>query len=88
MVLRPENASRKLDAIGRITIPKSLRDRIGIKENEELDFYTLEADGKLFICLGNPHEVDPKYIMARKVLEELGAEVPEVLLEKFDGIGK
>ena len=33
----PENTSRKIDAIGRITLPKGLRDRFELKENDELE---------------------------------------------------
>ena len=30
MRIRPENTTRKIDALGRVTIPKGLRDRMGL----------------------------------------------------------
>lgn len=40
-----ENAIRKIDASGRIIIPKGLRDRLGIIEGDEMEFYTIEGEG-------------------------------------------
>lgn len=82
--LTPENTSRKLDNLGRIVIPKSLRTRLGISENEELQFYTMRKDGISYICLTNCHEEDPKYRNAASVLEELGIDIPLELLKKLD----
>lgn len=42
-----ENITRKLDSLGRITIPKGLRSRMGWAENDELEIYT-DND---FVCL-------------------------------------
>lgn len=84
MTLSPENTSRKLDNLGRIVIPKGLRTRLGISDGEDLEFFTMQADGKNFICLTNNHEEDPKYRAAASVLEELGLEVPQELLDKLD----
>ena len=39
--LQPENTSRKLDSLGRVVIPKALRDKYGINENDEIYFYTI-----------------------------------------------
>ena len=82
--LIPENTSRKLDNLGRIVIPKSIRSRLGISEADELQFYTMRKDDISYICLTNCHEEDPKYRAAASVLEELGIEIPEKLLEKLD----
>lgn len=84
MNLIPENTTRKLDNLGRIVIPKSLRTRLDISECEELEFFTMQAEGKNFICLTNNHEEDPKYRAAASVLEELGLDIPQELLDKLE----
>ena len=79
--LQPENTSRKLDSLGRVVIPKNLRDKYSINENDEINFYTFSTeDGQNFIALTNGKTLDPKYIIAAKVLEELGVEAPQQLL--------
>ena len=49
--LIPENATRKLDALGRITLPKGLRDRMFLSDNAELELFTANIDGRQCICL-------------------------------------
>jgi len=44
MQLVNENVSRKIDSLGRISIPKGLRDRLGMTTDTELNFYTLMTD--------------------------------------------
>jgi len=44
MQLVNENVSRKIDSLGRISIPKGLRDRLGMATDTELNFYTLMTD--------------------------------------------
>lgn len=78
-MIRPENTSRKIDGLGRITIPKSIRDRMMIGENDDLAFYTMYLDGVEYICLTKSGGVDPKFLAARAVLEELGVSVPAEL---------
>jgi AbrB family looped-hinge helix DNA binding protein len=78
-MIRFENTSRRIDALGRITIPKAIRDRMFITENDDLAFYTLTLDGVEYVCLTKSGGVDPKYFAARAVLEELGVEIPAEL---------
>lgn len=42
--LLKENTSRKIDSLGRVSIPKSMRDRLVIKPGEEVEFYLLQGD--------------------------------------------
>ena len=52
--LIPENTTRKLDALGRITLPKGLRDRMFLSDNAELELFTANIDGRQCICLSKP----------------------------------
>lgn len=79
MKLRPENTTRKIDHLGRVTIPKGLRDRMYIATNDDLELFTLEADGREYICLAPVVEINPKYTIAANVLQELGLEIPAEL---------
>ena len=49
--LIPENTTRKLDALGRITLPKGLRDRMFLSDNAELELFTANIDGIECSCL-------------------------------------
>ena len=49
--MKKTDFARRLDSTGRIVIPSRLRQQIGMQENETYDFYTLEQDGKLFLCI-------------------------------------
>ena len=75
-----ENTSRKVDSLGRISIPKAIRDRLNIKVNDELDFYTFEDNGVSFVCMTN-QEKKIKYFQAAQVLDELGIEIPQKLAD-------
>jgi AbrB family looped-hinge helix DNA binding protein len=44
MKLQSENTSRKVDSLGRVSIPKSLRDRLMINTEDQVYFYLLEDD--------------------------------------------
>ena len=81
--LIPENTKRKVDSLGRIVIPKSMRDRFGINTNDELEFLSLDLDGMHYVCVTNGKTVDPKYRAAALVLEELGEGIPQALAEKL-----
>lgn len=82
--LRPENARRRLDSLGRITLPKGLRDRMFMKENDELEFFTFDYEGKMYVALGVADGIDPKYLAAKAILDELGADIPKELEEKIE----
>lgn len=84
MQIRPENTTRKIDHLGRVTIPKSLRDRLRIETNDELELFMIETPGRTYIGLSPllDEDYDPRYAVAAKVLDELGFNVPEILAEK------
>lgn len=80
MELLRENTTRKVDSLGRVSIPKSMRDRLNIETNDEVEFYLLNADnGEQFVCLTNHKVANSRYETAAAVLAELGLEIPEEL---------
>lgn len=79
-----EYTTRKIDDLGRVGIPKGIRDRMQIRGNDELAVWTLRDNGKEWVCFMNEKQADRiKYGMAASVLEELGLEVPQVICDKL-----
>lgn len=76
MRLQYENQNRKVDNLGRVTIPKSIRDRLGWTQNDDIEFYTMNNE---FIVLSKKEMRDRRYDIAIEVLEELGIEIPKAL---------
>ena len=83
MELKKENTTRKIDALGRIIIPKSIRDRFELNTNDEVEFYTLETDNTVYVCFTNHKIVKNEYAAAAKTLEALGVEIPEELAKRL-----
>ncbi len=80
MKLFKENATRKVDTLGRVSIPKGMRDRLNIKELDEVEFFLLEDDnGERYVALTNHAASQNKYTEAADVLIELGLEIPDEL---------
>lgn len=84
MEMTPENIKRKMDNLGRVVIPKGLRLRLGISDGDELEIYTTQVDGINYICLTNNYQKDPRYLAAATVLEELGLDIPQELIDRID----
>lgn len=78
-----ENIIRKVDNLGRLVIPKNLRTRFDIKENDAMEFVTFCGDdGEWYVGFKSAEVgIDPKYAKAAEVLTELGIEVPTALLD-------
>ena len=83
MKLIDENATRKLDSLGRVSIPKGLRDRLKMRVGEEIYFYSLVDGGKNYICLTNDKTDKTRYTNAAIVLRELGEKIPQSLKDKI-----
>ena len=84
MQLINENTSRKIDSLGRISIPKGMRDRMQMPENTELNFYTLITDkGEQMICLAPTSFRRDRFYVAAEVLDELGLDLPKELRAKL-----
>lgn len=82
MRIKPENTTRKIDALGRVTIPKGLRDRMGLHENDDMELFTMESGGREYICLCSAQTEDDKYKLAASLLEELNIAIPAELAIK------
>lgn len=82
MELFEENATRKLDDLGRIVIPKSVRMRFHLNPGDAMEYYTFRKDDRWFIALANEGMRDTRYLQAAEVLDELGIDIPEELLKK------
>ncbi len=84
MQLVNENVSRKIDSLGRISIPKGLRDRLGMATDTELNFYTLMTDkGEQMLCMAPTTFRRDRFYVAAEVLDELGLDLPKELRAKL-----
>ena len=83
-----ENTVRKVDELGRVVLPKGLRNRFNIAVGEELAFYTLASPeyGDL-IAVGkvNPTNDFDDYTKAYNLLTKLRLPIPDELLIKMRG---
>lgn len=82
--LVPENVTKTIDSLGRITLPKSLRDRMYLNsDNNELEIFTMNVDGKMYICLTSPETIDNRLYATAEIFKELGVELPEEFKDKI-----
>lgn len=81
-----ENTTRKVDALGRVSIPKSMRDRLNIAAEDEMEFYMLEYKGKRYVAMANTKDTDEaeKYKAAIDILEELNIDLPQELVDAYN----
>ena len=78
MKLVKENVSRKVDALGRISVPKSLRDRLEIKEGDMVEFFLLEDEDVYYVSFRKyVDETEDKYARIARLMEEVGLEIPD-----------
>ena len=81
-----ENTARKVDALGRISIPKGMRNRFEIENNDELEFFTMRDSGNMYICMrkvATVDEVKEKYAQIANLMEELGLDIPAEVAEQL-----
>ena len=85
------NMTRKVDSMGRIYIPKMLRDRAGINGDTEVNLYYIQEDDGMyreFIGVGALGAsartgTNNKYETAIEALQELKIPIPQALFEKY-----
>jgi hypothetical protein len=52
-------------------------------EGDEMDFYFIEGEDFKCIGISKSDFVDPRYETAKAVLEELGVDLPQALIDKI-----
>lgn len=72
-------AKRRIDGVGRITIPKNIRDDLHIIENDEFEISTKIIDGQLHICLFKENLGNNKIQEMIETMKAMGIPVPEEL---------
>ena len=82
-----ENTTRKVDSLGRISIPKSLRDRFEIGPNDEMEFSVCYEGDRIYICMNKRVDLNKMEILAAE-LEGMGFEVPEDLQKALKTEGR
>lgn len=76
MNLQPENTVRAVDNLGRITLPKGLRERFDLLGSAaELEIFTTQIDGREYICMTKPLDKNSELDAAKKKLEDAGYKV-------------
>ena len=84
MELINENTTRRIDSLGRIGVPKGIRNRMRLEVNQEMEFFTLRYEGKEYIAFApvtREESVDEKYIQVADLLSELGLDIPDEILQ-------
>lgn len=62
--------SRKLDTMGRIMIPKPLREELGLVIGQEYNFFL--SDDRQYLCIQCPGISEQKLEEARRIVEQYG----------------
>ena len=83
MTFISENTTRKVDGLGRISIPKSLRDRFGINPNDEIEFSVCYAGDIIYIGMNKKNDASKAEIIAAE-LDALGIDIPEKLMDMLN----
>lgn len=83
MTFISENTARKVDSLGRVSIPKSIRQRLNINTNDEVEFSICYSGDMTYICMNKKVDVNKAEILLAE-LENLGIPVPDELLDMVD----
>lgn len=76
---------RKIDNLGRITLPKHLRDEMYLHgDNAELEIFVAEIGGEKCICLKSTVKpVEEKLKAAARIFEICGVELTDEMKDKI-----
>lgn len=67
--------SRRLDSLGRLVIPKKLRDTYGIEAEVEYKFYLHDYKDKKYLCIELPDVKEQEIAHALAVLRSAGIDL-------------
>jgi len=73
--MTPLNMTRKIDSVGRIVIPKDLREEFRLVNGIEYQFFLHEENGHKYLCLQCPGPSEGEIERAKRLLEEQGYQV-------------
>jgi len=69
--------SRRLDTLGRLVIPKRLREQYGLVEGIEHTFYEHEFEGDKYLCIKLPKPGEEELQRAKDILQKAGYQVSQ-----------
>ncbi|MBR6517721.1 MAG: AbrB/MazE/SpoVT family DNA-binding domain-containing protein [Bacilli bacterium] len=83
MAIRKLDQNIKMDNLGRVVIPKKLRIKYNLEKNSPIALYEyIEENGTSYLMLGQNRDVTAEELLiAANVLDDLGLEIPNELLE-------
>lgn len=83
-----ENVTRKVDSLGRVSIPSGLRSRYGFNSGDELSFSTLNTGSRDYVLMykDKGEDIDHRYRITVDTLTELGCEVPAALTNLIENV--
>lgn len=67
--------ARKIDSMGRITIPIRLREELGLEIGDVYEYYTTIQNGKKFLCIECPGPSQLDIEKAKEILKSAGLDV-------------
>lgn len=85
-VLVPENSARRVDNIGRVTLPKGLRSRFALETDDELDLFTADIEGRKCIILALQEDKNLKVIDAINEIFSSEIELTENTIKELKSI--
>lgn len=78
--MKGTNYSKQIDDLGRVLIPKKLRQELSLVAGDELDMYLYDdSDGTRYLCFKLPNKQREKLLQAKELLAELKIPFPDEL---------
>ncbi len=82
-----ENTTRRIDSLGRIGVPKGIRNRLRLEVNQEMEFFTMRDLGKEYVAFAPVDETElsdeEKYAQVADLMERLNLDIPAEILDRL-----